>query len=205
MSKVLTLAVVPLLTAFSWPYLPDTITSLPVKAQTYFGFPPPAVEVADLPYACAAQNYTTQIISLDPVVIYIQSFLSDADIAELLAAGEPYFKPSQITKAGKSLRDPQRTSNTAFLPRNNTAVSCVLERARQFAGALLDGKEGIEEMGTPQLVRYTEGQKFNPHYDWYRVPQELKDTKNPDKVKKWNRAASFFAILEDECEEGVRS
>ncbi|KAF3808191.1 hypothetical protein GCG54_00006807 [Colletotrichum gloeosporioides] len=146
------------------------------------------------PFQCLPQNYTTQLVSLDPLVIYIHNFLSASDIPALLAAGEPAFKPSYVYKDGRRQGTPDRTSSSAGLPLDDAAVQCVLARAERFMGTTL--APGRDEMGPPQLVRYTAGQRFNVHHDWY-------DTFQPDRAtgrdRRWNRVASFFAILEDEC------
>ncbi|KAF5521517.1 putative prolyl 4-hydroxylase 6 [Colletotrichum aenigma] len=158
--------------------------------QTASNSSTPAAE----PFQCHSQNYTTQLVSLDPLVIYIHNFLSEADIPALLAAGEPAFKPSYVYKDGRRQGTPDRTSSSAGLPLDDAAVQCVLARAERFMGTTL--APGRDEMGPPQLVRYTAGQRFNVHHDWY-------DTFQPDRAtgreRRWNRVASFFAILEDEC------
>jgi prolyl 4-hydroxylase len=46
-------------------------------------------------------------------------------------------------------------------------------------------------------VRYTAGQKFNLHHDWYdALPTLLKNG------KRFNRPSSFFVFLEANCTEG---
>ncbi|KAH8176605.1 2OG-Fe(II) oxygenase superfamily protein [Sarocladium implicatum] len=204
-SRITAIAALSALTALSWPYLSPSdpspasasaIATLTSNIQTYL-FPHSPL---DLAYQCdASHSYTTQILSLDPLVIYIHNFLSPADISSLLTTADPKFKPSTVTRGGRTAPDPDRTSITAFLPANDSAVSCVLDRARDFAGTILEGRE-VDEMGKPQLVRYGPGQKFNLHYDWYNIPQRL--TVEDGSYRFWNRVGSFFAVLEDECEDG---
>ena len=194
------------LTALSWPYVSSssaspslTLDSLISNLQTYL-FPSTTTAADDLNYQCdISHSYITQILSLDPLVIYIHDFLSPTDITSLLTTASPKFKLSTVTRAGRTSPDPDRTSITAFLPSNDTAVACVLDRARNFAGTILEGRE-VDEMGKPQLVRYGPGQKFNLHYDWYNLPQRL--TVEDGSYRFWNRVGSFFAVLEDECEDG---
>ncbi|TKW48771.1 hypothetical protein CTA1_10109 [Colletotrichum tanaceti] len=154
------------------------------------------------PFVCRAQNYTTQIVSLDPLVVYIHDFLGEADVAALLAAGEPAFRPSHVEKHGRAQGTPDRTSWSAGLPADDTAVRCVLRRAEAFMGTML--APGRDEIGPPQLVRYTAAQRFNLHHDWY-------DAFQPDRGgggggrrrdRRWNRVASFLAVLQDECTGG---
>lgn len=56
-------------------------------------------------------------------------------------------------------------------------------------GTLLDA-DG--DFGTPQLVRYEVGQKFDTHHDWYEAPQRMRD----GGARWFNRIASFFVYLD---------
>jgi prolyl 4-hydroxylase len=141
---------------------------------------------------CLAHNYTTEILSIDPLLIYITNFVTPREATALLAAGDPLFKSSQVTVAGRDTETPDRTSYSATLPITAT-TSCILSRARSFLGATLP----VGDIGHPQLVRYTNGQKFNPHYDWYDIPQVLTAS-----GQKFNRPASFFVFLEANCTGG---
>lgn len=99
----------------------------------------PAVDGAtpSASYACdPAHAYTTSIVSLDPLLIYIEAFLAPADMAALLAAGEPAFAPSEVVKHGRKVGTADRTSQSAGLPRDDAAVACVLARARRFMSVL---------------------------------------------------------------------
>ncbi|KAI1761577.1 hypothetical protein GGR53DRAFT_20854 [Hypoxylon sp. FL1150] len=150
-------------------------------------------------FNCTPHTYTTEIVSLDPLLIYIDSFLSAAEIDALLAAGEPAFAPSRVYKSGRNQDTADRTSSSAGLARDNPAVSCVLARAETFLGTLFDPAR--DDIGPPQLVRYTAGQRFNRHRDWYERPQPAREGM-AGRGRSWNRVASFFAILQDGCAGG---
>ncbi|KAI1449286.1 hypothetical protein F5Y02DRAFT_205371 [Annulohypoxylon stygium] len=150
-------------------------------------------------FSCLQHAYTTEIISLDPLLIYIDSFLAPAEVDALLEAGELEFAPSQVYKRGRNQGTSDRTSSSAGLPRDNPAVQCVLERAEIFLGTMLDPSQ--DDIGPPQLVRYTTGQRFNRHRDWYERPQPTRKGML-GRGKSWNRVASFFAILQDKCTGG---
>ncbi|GKT88959.1 2OG-Fe(II) oxygenase family oxidoreductase [Colletotrichum tofieldiae] len=143
------------------------------------------------PFVCHAQNYTTQIVSLDPLVIYIRDFLNDADIAGLLEAGEPEFRPSYVVKNGVAQGTPDRTSWSAGLPIENAAVQCVLKRAEGFMGTTL----------APGGMR-------SARRSWCGTPRGSGSTctttagREDGRDRRWNRIASFFAILQDECTGG---
>ncbi|KAI1408195.1 hypothetical protein F5Y13DRAFT_205051 [Hypoxylon sp. FL1857] len=151
------------------------------------------------PFICLPHTYTTEIISLEPLLIYIDSFLAPAEIAALLEASEAEFAPSQVYKRGRNQDTADRTSSSAGLPRDNPAVRCVLARAEGFLGTMLDPSR--DDIGAPQLVRYTAGQRFNRHHDWYKNPQPVRRGMM-GRGKSWNRIASFFAILQDQCTGG---
>ncbi|KFX93841.1 hypothetical protein O988_06609, partial [Pseudogymnoascus sp. VKM F-3808] len=65
---------------------------------------------------CLAHNYTTEILSIDPLLIYITNFVTPREATALLAAGDPLFKSSQVTVAGRDTETPDRTSYSATLP-----------------------------------------------------------------------------------------
>lgn len=145
---------------------------------------------------CEPQKYRTEIVSLDPLVIYIHDFFSTRDISNILKVGQDRFNPSVVHQNGRMVQNPYRTSTSAVLPAKDPAVSCVLERSKKFLGTVLDPDE--DEMGVPQLVQYTKGQEYNLHHDWMRIPQAAFD----GSPRTFNRVASFFVILQDTCEGG---
>jgi prolyl 4-hydroxylase len=192
-----------LLLAISYPYLanqvspalvslvPDLPLSIPLFKPSREDFQAPQDFVCD-----PTHTFKTSLVSLDPLVIYIQSLLTPAEISALLATAEPAFNPSEVVKDGRELRTADRTSSSAGLPRNDPAVMCVLERARSFMGTMM--RDDWDEMGPVQLVRYTTGQRFNIHHDWYDTPRWAND----NSMRTWNRIASFFAVLQDNCTGG---
>ncbi|KAK2057878.1 2OG-Fe(II) oxygenase family oxidoreductase [Colletotrichum caudatum] len=202
LTKLLGLSAYTGLIAVTLPYVQqrDIPSRLLASLDALLSPPPDDTLVRDAPaepFVCAAHNYTTEIISLDPLVIYIRDFLNEADVAGLLAAGEGEFRPSYVFKDGVAQGTPDRTSWSAGLSAEDAAVRCVTRRAEGFMGAAL--APGRDEVGAPQLVRYTTGQRFNVHRDWY-------DGFQPDartgRDRRWNRVASFLAVLEDGCAGG---
>ena len=109
---------------------------------------------------------------------------------------EPHFIASEVFLDGIKRPTKDRTSLSAGLPPSAPLVQCVGYRAREFMGTLL---EFTDDLGTPQIVRYEKGQKFDLHHDWYDSPQMLKDG-----TRRWfNRLGSFFVYLEaNDVEEG---
>jgi len=151
----------------------------------------------DISFVCdASHTYKTELVSIDPLIIYIHNLITPREIDNLLQTAEPRFAPSQVTKSGRQQETSDRTSSSAGLPRDDPAVICVLQRTRNFLGTMI--RDGWDEMGPPQLVRYTAGQRFNVHHDWFDSPRWANDGSD----RKWNRVASFFAILQDNCTGG---
>ncbi|KAK3694478.1 hypothetical protein B0T22DRAFT_72080 [Podospora appendiculata] len=191
----------PFLTNFTAPRLTSFIGDFPVPdfafaapLRLFMSSPQPT---PDAPFVCdTLHSYRTELVSLDPLVIYIHNLISPSEIASLLRTAEPAFLPSSVTKNGRVLKTADRTSSSAGLPRDDPAVRCVLNRSRNFLGTML--RDGWDEMGPPQLVKYSAGQRFNNHYDWYDIPRWAND----DSPRTWNRVASFFAILQDNCTGG---
>ncbi len=192
----------------------DTTSADPPSSSPPSSSSQPAAAAAAAPgFTCdPRQGYTAEIVSLDPLLVYIRGFLSAAETAALLrlaAAGSPSggFRPSEVYKGGRRQGTAGRTSSSAGLPRGDPAVACVLGRAEALAGpALLDRRRG-DDAGAPQLVRYRAGQRFDVHHDWYATPRPASAAGNGDgdghgRRRRWNRVASFFAVLEDGCEGG---
>jgi prolyl 4-hydroxylase len=198
LSKTAGVAIGTAIVSLSVPYVRQQIPPLPAVGLASFQalFTPREVPGQVTAFQCLDQNYTTHLVSIDPLVIYIRNFINEVDITGLLAAGEPLFQPSFVTKNGRTQGTPDRTSWSAGLPREDEAVRCVLGRAEAFMGTMM--APGRDEMGPPQLVRYTSGQRFNIHHDWFGRFQPARDGRNAE----WNRVASFFVILQDNCTEG---
>ncbi|KAI1328868.1 2OG-Fe(II) oxygenase family oxidoreductase [Xylariaceae sp. FL0255] len=154
-------------------------------------------------YSCD-QNYTIEILSIDPLVLYINNFLRDEEIEHLIALGEPRFGISKVFAGSEgfkeSLNRTIRSSETAFLPKDDLVCQCMMQRMRSLLGNVQH-----LEVESPQIVKYASGgDHYNTHTDWFDVPKY--DTANPnsdDKTfKPSNRLGSIFAYLSDDCEHG---
>ncbi|KAH7408146.1 hypothetical protein DE146DRAFT_776450 [Phaeosphaeria sp. MPI-PUGE-AT-0046c] len=170
--------------------------------------------------ACPAHKYTSEIISLDPLVIYINNFTSAAEASELISIGyantllpslihphnpiltssphhsAPDFDPSFISRShGPNSLVSGRTSHSAPLEPTHPLVSCILSRARTFLGSSMLSSEPFS---VPQLVRYHPGQKYNLHTDFWPEHQVTSDGSG----RRFNRASSFFVYLHANCTGG---
>jgi prolyl 4-hydroxylase len=146
--------------------------------------------------ACKKHTYTTEIISLSPLVIYINNFTSAAEAESLIALGEPDFEDSFISRShGPNKKVTGRTSSSAPLELSHPLVSCIIARARRFMGTTL---QPHEPFSTPQLVRYYPSQRYDLHTDFWPQHQRMNDGSG----RLFNRVASFFVFLRDNCTQG---
>ncbi|PSN69657.1 hypothetical protein BS50DRAFT_661555 [Corynespora cassiicola Philippines] len=146
--------------------------------------------------ACKTHKYTTEIISLSPLVIYINNFLSPAETDALIEASSADFEDSFISRSTGGLEKvPGRTSQSAPLDLSAPLTQCILARARTFMGSML---QPHEPFSTPQLVRYFPSQRYDLHTDFWPQHQVMVD--GSDRL--FNRPASFFAFLRDNCTGG---
>ncbi|KAF9878238.1 hypothetical protein CkaCkLH20_04276 [Colletotrichum karsti] len=151
-------------------------------------------------FTCKSHTYSTEILSVDPLVIYIHDFISSHEVSSLLETGEPLFGPSLLTgKDGQVRQSQRRTSQTAQMQIDDPVVRCVLERASGFMGSMLSLP--YDDFQPPQLVRYSEKQQFKVHADWFDEPQSRR-ADSSGIGSSWNRPATFLAILEDNCTAG---
>ena len=80
---------------------------------------------------------------------------------------------------------------------DNPLVVCLLNRAKTFMGSMLLPSEPFS---IPQLVRYFPSQKYDLHTDFWPEHQ-ITSLENGKRVY-FNRVASFFVFLRDNCTEG---
>ncbi|EHK98573.1 putative prolyl 4-hydroxylase subunit alpha-3 [Glarea lozoyensis 74030] len=144
---------------------------LPVQ-EMLFG---PAQKSSDLPVtifnssfialdehvSCPPHTYNTFILSHEPLVIYIENFLSPQESKHLIDISEDKFAPSTVsTGSDTSIRKDVRLSEVALVDRDDT-VQCIEQRARAFQGWRPDLQ--IERLRTQ---RYGVGGHYSNHYDW---------------------------------------
>ncbi|KAI0162467.1 hypothetical protein BJ166DRAFT_591333 [Pestalotiopsis sp. NC0098] len=145
-------------------------------------------------------SYRTEIISADPLVIYFHNFIAPSEIPSLLNTAEPLFRDSLVTGNNGQIRiSRRRTSQSAILPIHDPVVETVLNRATEVIGGML--AVPYDDFQPPQLARYTAGQYFDVHADWFDIPQARR-ADSTGNGSTWNRQSSFFAILEDDCTGG---
>ncbi|SPO01208.1 uncharacterized protein DNG_03955 [Cephalotrichum gorgonifer] len=158
----------------------------------------PFLSKPSAPWSCAPHNYTTELVSLEPLVIYIHNFVSPEESELIVKAGRDLLVESPVTGYGSESHSQARTSVSAPLPGDDAAVQCVLQRAEAFMGTMM--APGRDEMGVAQMVHYTSGQKFDLHHDWFKRPR-VRDG-DAGRKRMYNRLATFFVVLQENCTEG---
>ncbi|EPS31656.1 hypothetical protein PDE_06613 [Penicillium oxalicum 114-2] len=143
---------------------------------------------------CSAVNYTTEIVSLDPLAIYINGFISSWEIAYLrdLADKEGTFTHHEAKYPDHKSHAARRIASSLYLPSDDLVVDCIVKRSTAFVGFIPN--DGFEVL---QVVKYHEGgDRHDPHYDRFLSPPSI-----PSGFT-CNRVASFFVYLGDEPEGG---
>ncbi|KAI0414473.1 hypothetical protein F5X98DRAFT_389746 [Xylaria grammica] len=176
----------------------DKITSLPLS------FNLPIEEKLDVgPYSCD-HSYTIELLSIDPLVIYINNFLRDEEIEHLLNLGKTRFGTSMVFAGSDGFKEvlnrTMRSSQTAFLPKEDVVCECLTKRMQSLLGNVQH-----VEVEALQIVKYaTGGDHYRSHTDWFDAPKiDLPIPGSKDRSPKpSNRLGSIFAYLEDDCERG---
>ncbi|OSS44251.1 hypothetical protein B5807_11005 [Epicoccum nigrum] len=135
---------------------------------------------------CPPHDYTTHILSLSPLVVYIPNFLTRSETThlQLLSAGK--FSPSQIADtSGQQHLANTRTSQSASLSSDNEVVRCIEQRALDFQGFDVQ-RERLEPL---QLVQYSASHEFHSHTDWFTSPAQT------TRQHGGNRVSSFFVYV----------
>ncbi|KAJ5943770.1 Prolyl 4-hydroxylase alpha subunit, partial [Penicillium verrucosum] len=85
-------------------------------------------------YKDIGTDFQVQIFSRDPLIVYIDNFVSQDEIDHLLNISEDEWTPSMVYPGGKSHVDTsQRVSESALLPRDEIVLR-IEKRALAFQG-----------------------------------------------------------------------
>ncbi|OOF99890.1 hypothetical protein ASPCADRAFT_203714 [Aspergillus carbonarius ITEM 5010] len=163
---------------------PDTDTP---DAETDITLDPEILSLPDgvIP-TCPKDTYRVHLLSKDPLIIYIEDFLSDEEADHLVRISEPNYTPSIIYNGQTTKVDPStRLSDRALLPRDNT-VRCLESRASSFQG--WKPHLYIERMWAQ---RYNVSGHYKHHFDWAGSVARGGD-----------RLSTFMVYLGDDCKGG---
>ncbi|GJC91496.1 2OG-Fe(II)oxygenase [Colletotrichum higginsianum IMI 349063] len=139
---------------------------------------------------------TTTIVSFDPLIIYLEDFLSASEVKYLKQIAQEKYVPSKVVDENNKKLDKTsftRRSSSAFLPRQDDVVKSVIARAARFQGfAPTNHFENI------QATKYVSGQEYMPHYDVFSAKPSLYG-KEDGSENATERLSTMFVILEDSC------
>lgn len=165
----------------------------------------------DQPLSCPPHSYNTYVLSQEPLVIYIENFLSADESRHLIEiryfsqdSSYPAFPPdidgehvtnihdskdkwapsTVSTGAETSIQKDIRFSEVALIDRDDI-VRCIEHRARDFQGWREDLH--IERLRTQ---RYGIGGHYSYHYDWSGASREA------------DRVSTFMVYVDAQCEAG---
>ncbi|KAK5995768.1 putative prolyl 4-hydroxylase 7-like protein [Cladobotryum mycophilum] len=128
-------------------------------------------------YVCDHQ-YTIEIVSFDPWVIYINNFVKEEEIQHLLeVAGDKWFESEVYSKSEN----------------DNEYISEINKEWRSSKSAYISSND--------KLVRYDGGERFRLHQDW--INPNGGDHRGADAASRpFDRLLSIFVYLEDNCTGG---
>ncbi|ROT37811.1 oxidoreductase [Sodiomyces alkalinus F11] len=140
-------------------------------------------------YKCDHSGYEISLLSADPVVIYIENFLTPFERQHMMRVTNGTFYRSNVAGAEGDVVSNVRTSSSTTAPSDEVA-RCISERARHFQGLDMPSTN-IEPI---QLVRYNPGEQYQFHVDWFNK-EATKPGGHADVGRGGNRVSSFFAYV----------
>ncbi|KAL1297094.1 hypothetical protein AAFC00_004677 [Neodothiora populina] len=131
---------------------------------------------------CHHPNFDVHIFSSSPLIIYIESFLSEEEKDRLMKISEDKWTPSTIFNNGVELSDESvRKSEKAMIERDHV-VQCIEQRALSFQGWPED--TFVERLWTQ---RYNESGHYANHYDWAHASKQAR------------RVSTFMVYVKADC------
>ncbi|KAF4458792.1 2og-fe oxygenase family [Fusarium albosuccineum] len=152
-------------------------------------------------YACT-HEYSIELLSVDPLVIYVNGFIKDHEINHLLHKTKDDFSPSYVydyntkeNKISSQVNSTWRSSQSAMVSQKDPVSRCLASRLKSLLGNLQH--PDTERL---QIVKYSGGERFRMHNDYLPVHLEAK---RPDgTVRQFNRLVSTFIYIGDDCTGG---
>ncbi|THW31980.1 hypothetical protein D6D21_10545 [Aureobasidium pullulans] len=138
-------------------------------------------------------DHRVSIVSVDPLVLYIQNFVTAEEASSLIKLVEGSFKPSEIWSndgnEGKVVKE-VRDSNWASPNTSEPIVQTIRARAKSFQG--FDNAGDVEPL---KVLKYEIGGHYNHHHDSF--PEEV-----AKHSMQGNRLSTFFVYLAADCTGG---
>ncbi|KAF5581440.1 2OG-Fe(II) oxygenase family Oxidoreductase [Fusarium pseudoanthophilum] len=180
-----------------WNWVTNSVSSLSNGVVSIFGGSPLLPD----DYVCT-QEYSIELLSVDPLVIYVNGFVKDHEINHLIHKTKDDFSPSFVYdyKTDKNeilseVNSTWRSSTSAMVSKRDPVSRCLAKRLKSLMGNLQH--PDTERL---QIVKYVGGERFRMHNDYLPVHLEAK---HPDgSTKKFNRLVSSFIYIGDNCTGG---
>ncbi|KAF4999673.1 hypothetical protein FDECE_11427 [Fusarium decemcellulare] len=139
-------------------------------------------------YSCEYALIQPQFLSFEPIMVYIENFLTPFETAYLKQKAELTYDASLVYRGDeewevdRSIRD----SESSYLYSPDPVVDCVRQRAARFQG--FASNESIDPLSA---LRYTPGGHLNFHFDWNNYTVRPAGTTD--------RRTTYFVTLDDGC------
>ena len=131
----------------------------------------------------------------EPEIFLVKNFLTHKECNHLIIKGEPLLKESTVCSENGNIVDKARTSWTASIGKEllsegkkDSVLQNIYNRAAEFCMRPVQNIEPI------QMVRYTSGQFYKPHYDYLNTKLDI--YKQQVEVN-GQREITFFVYLND--------
>ncbi|MCJ1322276.1 Prolyl 4-hydroxylase, alpha polypeptide [Xylographa vitiligo] len=139
--------------------------------------------------ACPEHSYTPRIFSTDPLIIYLENYITAPEREYVVNLAESQYTQSQVAEAmgddriGALIPDYRSSQTASFYA--DPVTQCIEERSAFFQGNM-----PVDRVEALQVVKYTVGDQFRHHWDWWEGAD------NP-------RISTLFAYLA--CDSGESS
>lgn len=141
------------------------------------------------------KNIDSDLLYKDPDIRLLKNFLSKEECDYIIKLGDPYIKRSEVCGKSGSTANKNRTSMTSHIgkkfitqEKKDKILWDVMLRASKYC------KKPVQNIEHIQLVKYTKGQFFKPHYDY--LDRNIIHYKN-NIEKNGQREFTFFVYLTD--------
>ena len=121
----------------------------------------------------ALLNITLETLSLFPLVLSVQNFISEQECTHVQTKAEPHMEYSEVTLMDRDKGRPAsdfRTSQSAFIDSINDDIMKRLEHRT----ASLTRVPRVHQEHT-QVLRYGKEEKYDAHLDWFDREHYLQD------------------------------
>ena len=148
------------------------------------------------------RNATLETLSLYPLVLSVDGFLSEEECDYVKQAAAPTMKYSEVTLMDHDKGRPSsdfRTSQSAFLTaRGDATLTSIDDRTASLVRIPKSHQEHA------QVLRYGHSEKYDAHHDYFNPKLYQKDPGTMRLIGngKWNRMATVFWYLSDVAEGG---